>query len=352
MDDLKETDVEVDDAAYAGLAKELDIADPLEQLGDEPAAKAPPAGQREPVAGEKAEKAEEEPEVEEALEDPADDGKAPQRTPEELATHNRRLNAALKEAREAQRQSQEQVRGIMEFVNNFRQTRAAPVKEEAAAPKIPSLEEDPIGHFTGTIAALQAQVAQLQQGTQQEVQQVRAETEQQRFLGHVRASEEQIRAQVPDYDDACADLETKRFEELKVMYPGDSPVVQNMARQHGLRSVEDLHVMLLNRDRIAIAQQALQLGISPAQMYYNAAKLRGYVPKGGKGKTQDDLAKGAAAAVEAVRRGKKAAKTISGGEGAKGAEDVSMSDLADMLLEDPEAADKLYEQMARKGQLG
>jgi hypothetical protein len=57
--------------------------------------------------------------------------------------------------------------------------------------------------------------------------------------------------------------------------------------------------------------------------------------------------------IEAAKKGTKAATTLSGGSGSrKGAEDLSITDLADLFTENPDEADKVWEQMKRSGKLG
>ena len=58
------------------------------------------------------------------------------------------------------------------------------------------------------------------------------------------------------------------------------------------------------------------------------------------------------AAIEAAKRGQRAAKTLSGGQGSRGAEDLSLNDLSDLYAEDPEEFDSMWDKMARAGKLG
>jgi hypothetical protein len=83
-------------------------------------------------------------------------------------------------------------------------------------------------------------------------------------------------AHLPDYLDAVKHLETGRWNELRQMLPDHSPQAQQFAQQHGYRTVADLRLGILNHNRIEVANQAFQMGKSPAQHYYDLAQQRGY----------------------------------------------------------------------------
>jgi hypothetical protein len=154
-----------------------------------------------------------------------------------------------------------------------------------------------------------------------------------------------------DYYDACGYLEGQRIKELDRMYPDGSPYAVQYARQQGFQDAAQLKLAILNHDRQAVAVQALQLGMSPAQVYYDLALDRGYQPKAAQPplKNGDDRGK---QQLEAAKRGQKASTTVSGGGAGRGANDISLTELADMFVEDPEMADKMWDQMARAGRLG
>ena len=274
----------------------------------------------------------------------------PQPSAEELQTNYRNVQTALQQERARRQQSEERLQGITELIANLR---AKHQPEQAAQPEVkqPTVEEDPIGYFNGKIAHFQAELAKLQQGSQQSTQQVQAQLQEQQFWGTVERSEIELRKAKPDYDDACRHLETGRVKELARMLPDSSPQAQAMAQQGGFGSVADLRAAMLNRDRIAVAQQAMMLGKSPAELYYELAQERGWagLPANSPLAAQP---KPKASALETQRRGQKAAKTLSGGTGGKGAEEMSLDDLTDLYAEDPEEFDKMWDKMQRAGRLG
>lgn len=127
---------------------------------------------------------------------------------------------------------------------------------------------------------------------------------------------------MPDYDDATAFLEQGRIRELELTFPDKSPQAHLTARQHGFRTPAELRAAILNQDRIGVARQALQLGVSPARFYYDLAKSRGYQPK------QPAPARGGRSGRQGQSSG------------------IDMNKLADLYLEDPDAFDREWDRWA------
>lgn len=280
----------------------------------------------------------------------------PKATYEELEGNYRNIQTALRQEREARQreqqarqQSDERLTGITQLIENLRAGRGQQTQEQ---PKQPTVEEDPIGFFQAELAKRDEVIAELQSGTKQTSEQMEAARQEQAFWGTVERSEVEIRKTTPDYDDACRHLEEGRMAELQVILPDDSPQAQAYAAQFKLTPAQ-LRAHMLNQDRISVAQQALQLGMSPAQLYYGLAKQRGFKaaakPNGkGNGAAAAEAAKTAAAAAQ---RGQRASQSI-GGSGGGAAQVVSLTDLVDLYSEDPAAFDKEWERAAREGRLG
>jgi hypothetical protein len=324
--------VDPDAAAYAALAKELEVEEQGQQ--EEPAA--------EPAA---------EPVTEPAAEKPA---------PTEIDN----LKSALREAREAHKAEQARTDAILAAMREAKERRGQQ-QETTAKPaeeaKLPDVQADPIGHFQGRIAQLEEALRYAYQGGQQQTQQIQVHLQEQAMWSTVQASEAAIRdpksgeAHKPDYDDACRHLEGARIRQLDRMYPSTSPQVQALAKQAGFPDANQYKLHLLNQDRRAVATHALQTGVSPAQLYYDLALDSGYTPKpNGKAPAgQQPLAERAAQQIAAAKKGSKAAVTLSGDTGGrKGPQDMSITDLADLAIEDPEAFDKAWNDMQRAGKLG
>lgn len=320
-----------DAAKYAELAKELDV-------GQEP------EGEPEPVAEAAAESSE-------PVAEPA-----PQTKPTELDN----LRTALREAREANKAEQARTDAILAALKEAKERRGQQEQaKEPEQPALPDVQADPIGHFQGRIAQLEEALRHTYQGGQQQTQQIQAHLQEQAMWSTVQASEVEIRdpkstSHKADYDDACQHLEGGRVRQLDAMYPSDSPQVQAMARQQGFQDANQFKLHLLNQDRRSVAAHALQMGISPAQLYYDLAVRGGYQAKAnGQAAPAASLVERAQQQVAAAKKGTKAALTLSGDSGGRrGATDMSIDDLAELFLTDPELADKTMEQMQRQGRLG
>jgi hypothetical protein len=280
---------------------------------------------------------------------------------EQLEAIERNKTSALKQEREARRRAEDQLNNYNKMVEELRASRAQrQPTPEPEKPKIPDVNEDPIGHFAAKNALLEERLEQALRGTQQITQQTQAQQQEQVFWSHVQQAENEFRKtaskvtvngqEMSDYDAACEHLKQHRMTELAMMYPDDSPIAQREAQQYGLPSPAHLRAMMLQHDAAAIAQRAFEHGRSPAEFYYQAAKTRGYTtPQAApNGKTPPKTS----AQIEAQRKGQKASLTISGGEGRKSRTDMNMSDLADLYSEDPEEADKIFNRMAKQGLLG
>ena len=328
-------------AQWAALEAELEVPDPILDAPNEDA----PPEPRPPTLKTETETGEEPP-----------PGEPPKpETPEQVQL--RRTTAALKEARAATKRAEENLQRILEDsrANRAERERLTP-RPPVDEPKIPSVEEDPIGHFQARTAMLEEALRQTYQGQRQTQEQIEAERQEQQFWNHVQASEDAARAaypkvevegrQVSDYDMACEHLKNHRMAELATLYPDTSHIALAEARQYGLPSPAHLRAAILKQDAIGIAQRAWQLGIEPSQLYYETAKGRGYQPKAAAAKPSGN------GQLAAHRRGQKAALTISGGEGRKSSNEMSVADLSELFIDDPDEFDKQWDRMARAGKLG
>lgn len=295
-----------------------------------------------------------EPAPEPAVKEPeAEPEKVPAKPEHVPYAEHENVQKALRESRAAEKTVNDRLAQFMRIVEDARSQRQPKQEAEPDKPKLPDVLEDPVGHFKAEIAELKAALAHTHQGGQQQTQQIQAHLQEQEFWRAVTVSETEIRtagsaSHKADYDDACQHLEASRVRQLDRMYPSDSAHVQEMARQMGFANPAEYKLSLLNQDRRAVAAHALQQNMSPAQLYYNLALDSGYAPKPNgkappvdKGKQQ----------VEALKRGKAASLSISGGGSGKGAENMSVADLTDMFDEDPDAAMKIFRKMGEKGLL-
>ena len=134
------------------------------------------------------------------------------------------------------------------------QAQAAQPKPEA--PKIPNLEEDPIGHFQAKQAELERQVQEAQQFQKQTL----AQTEQQRALQQIGAEvsrlEQEFEQQTPDYRQAQQHLFNTWQQEAQLLGVPADEAVRFWSMQ--------------------IVQRAAQQNKNPAQVAYELARQRGY----------------------------------------------------------------------------
>lgn len=318
-----------DAALWADLAKELET----EEGAGEPQP-APHQGEAQPDKAKEGE--------------PKLGAPRPKPSYEDLETHSRRTSAALREARERERAATERLNGIVGFIERERAARQPVAK--AAEPAVPDVNEDPIGHFQALLTKAQHQIEELKTGTAKSTEHVQAQLEEQRFWNAVQVSEQEIVKTVPDYWDACMHLENGRRRELEYTFP-DTYAGQVYAQQFGM-TPQQLRDYTLNQERTMIAEQAMRLGVSPAQRYYDFAKMRGYQAKAGGKPNGQANGKLPADPIAVARKGFPASKSISGGEGGKDTGDLSVGRLTDLYTEDPEEADRMFDRMAKAGLLG
>lgn len=270
---------------------------------------------------------------------------------EELNRRYQGTQSAIKAARDEAQAAKEQLKAFTQMVEHLRAQRKAPAAEDAKQPD-PEIDpnEDPIGYFQQKIAKLEAEVIDAKKSTTETREEARSRVEYQQFVGEVSKHEDAFKATTPDYHEAAEYLEKGRRAELAIMFP-DTPQGEAVARQHGYKSAAQLREAVFVQDAQTVARNALQMGLNPAQAYYELAKGRGYKPAAvGGGASEDKVAK-ANGVIDAMRRGTKASKTISGGGGGPD-NPLNIADLTDLYAEDPEEFDRQWEKMAKAGKLG
>lgn len=321
-----------DSAAYEALASEL-----AEDMGGAPPAEEKPAAEAKTPAKE--------------AEGEEDAGGQPQPkvSYEELDRRYKGLQSALNEARDRERAASEQNRAFTQMVEEMRASRQAakPAEKQPEPEQAPDPYEDPIGYVQHELAKMRAEIQGASKTAKDVAETDRARTEYQQFMRVVEHAEESFKATTPDYHEAAEHLEKARRTELSAMYPS-TPQGDAYARQNGYQNAAHLREAIFQNDARTVAENALRMGMNPAEAYYNLAKGRGYVSKPLQSQTSQAKAE---AAIEAARRGQKASKTISGGAGNADAP-VGVKDLAELYAEDPEAFDREWDKLAKAGKLG
>lgn len=322
---------DAESAAWAQLAK--DVGDAGDAQIEAPASEQPEA--------QAVEKTEAEPET-------TENGK--KLPPEEIEKRYRQLQGALKEEREGRKKASERTDNLEKLLSQLVEQRKAtaapaqPVELPTApqVPQIPSLEEDPIGHFQAKLAEQQRVIDELRGTATKTQQQLAKEAEDRQFWANVNAQEAQFRKAAPDYEDAMTHLATSRMAEYQAIYPDDSPQAVQFAAENGFKSVADLRVALLNQDGLAIAQQAMRMGRNPSQVYYDLAKQRGYTGKAAAKAAQPEQPQ-SALAIAAAKAGQRATNAMQSGN--VRSDSMTLEDIADLYLTDPDRADKEFKRL-------
>lgn len=126
-------------------------------------------------------------------------------------------------------------------------------------PAAPDPDADPAGylrHMDARIRAFEEQRAQADQQARRQAEQRQLAG---RFASAVTEAERAFAAQTPDYQEAVDFLRQRRAADLSVMGYGPQEQAE-----------------ILHREGVSIAAQALQRGLSPAEVAYRMAKGWGY----------------------------------------------------------------------------
>jgi hypothetical protein len=140
---------------------------------------------------------------------------------------------------------------------------AQPQPEAPKAPEIPDLATDPAGHILATLRATGMSVEQLAQAMQQNTQRQRESEAVAELQTYAAASEQQYRAETPDYDSAVTFLIEKRNKLLEA--GGMVDPAQRLAQ--------------INREKLQLAHDARRAGKNPAAMAYEVAQIYGWAPQ-------------------------------------------------------------------------
>lgn len=244
--------------------------------------------------------------------------------------------AAMREERQKRQAMEAELSQIKQAI--------ADAKAQRDQPAEPSIDEDPVAYFEHQQRQLQAQLEETRQA-QHEDQQAREEQQRQhQFITQVQQDEQAFAAKTPDYFDATEHLRNTRLSQLATIYP-DGPQGDAYANQMGYQTAAQLRNAHLEQEVSMYANSAYQTGQSPAEVFYNLAKSAGWAAKPAAPPPQER--------VQAARAGVERAQSLSGGGGSgQGANNATVAELADLFMTDPEAADKLFDQLAERGELG
>lgn len=188
--------------------------------------------------------------------------------------------------------------------------RLARGEQRQEAPKIPGKDEDIVGYLEGNQAVTRKDLDELKTWRQQQEQETQRQQNMQGFRGAVAQHEETFRQTSPDYDDATQFLRASRDEELQDVGYTDP----NLRKQ------------IIDGEAIALADQAMRQGKSPAEGFYKMAVRRGYK------KAAPAITPGQRA--DTIRQGQKAGQSLATAGGGGAAKGMSPEALLAMTDED------------------
>lgn len=162
----------------------------------------------------------------------------------------RAQNAQLQQQlRELQRQQQE----FMARVNQPQQ------------PAVPSYDEDPLRNMHGNIQQTQKQLQELADQNKRELAAREQQAQMQQFAQAVRSAAADFEAREPGANDGINFWKQSLLKEYEASGLGRQQAVQRVLREE-----------------FELAYQAMQVGDNPAEVAFNRAVARGYVPGGKK----------------------------------------------------------------------
>ena len=278
---------------------------------------------------------------------------------EELSRRHDDLRSALRELRLDDGETKQRLRNMEEV---FARVLAERKEGGAQAKQPPDPQTDPLGHYDYRLEEQGKQLKELREQNENLSQEQRSKQEFETFLRSAVAEEVDYASKMPDYYQAATHLENNRRQELAVIYP-DNDAVYNLARQNGFPTIQAFRESILNQDRIAVAQQARNQGVNAGEYYYRLAQARGYQrqaapvvpPPGSNGKDgQHATSPRGDGKFERMQKGMQASSTLSSAGGAPNdaPDDDTIEALAQMYLEDPKEADKVFTKLKKQGKLG
>lgn len=250
-------------------------------------------------------------------EKPGDKGKKEEKPKPPEGFVDRNAFVAEREARKREKAEWEARERAREEKLNFLAGQIAQVNQErqqAAQPQTdapePKWEDDPRAYTEYHLNRARTENEQLRAYLSQQHQHATVQAQQQEYTRYytnaITASEQQVAQEVPDYFPAVTALRNARGHELSQMpqFRGNPQAVEDQ----------------LNREAIAIAEQAVRSGEPPAVVYYRLAMARGWRPEMAQQQApaerkQADAAasksRDAAAEIEQLSKAKEAAEGLS-----------------------------------------
>lgn len=222
---------------------------------------------------------------------------------------------ALQEERAEKKQLREELRQYREWQAQLTQRlQQLPLGQQA---QVPDPQNQPLEYINHVLGSVQSSTAELQQWRQQQelANQQRAAVQQ--YADWARGQEAEFSKAQPEYRDAYRFAAESRDKELQALGYADPSVRANIVR---MNTAEIIH-------------NAAQQGRNPAELVWEYARARGFMPKGLRGGDgQAKIAAGLQAAGGKLNRG-----------GETGEADFSARDLAG--INDPDEFEKAWKRV-------
>ena len=230
--------------------------------------------------------------------------------------------AALHEARQRGKEDRERADRMEKMFQRLMEDRQQP-KQGAKDAEIPAYDVDPLGHTKGLLDRAVRELQEIKGAHQERTKQEEQYAQTQQKLSQYANAVSTFKRQTPDYDEAFQFLNDVRDKELAVFIEDPNERAERLQYEEGV-----------------IAGRAMAQGKSPAQIFYDLAKHRGF---GAKLAQEENK-------IERLQKGQQAAKSLGGGKAPEG--EMSLDRLTKLADEDPEEFDKQWRIMQRKGMLG
>lgn len=180
-----------------------------------------------------------------------------------LYEERQRRKEAVERSKEWERRYVGDMQKAQERLETLFRNAQQPAQEQSAQPKIPSLEEDPIGHFQAQNAELRQKLEETERWRKGQEQASQQQTEVQRISSEVQRLESEFAKAKPDYYQAHEHLQKAWTAEAMAMGIPEHQIPEAIRA----RSIETVQIAArLNRNPAEVAYQRAQaLGYKGAQ---------------------------------------------------------------------------------------
>lgn len=227
---------------------------------------------------------------------------------------------ALQEERAEKKQLREELRQFREWQAQLTQ-RLQQIPTRQADSPVPDPKTQPLDYINHVLGNMQASTAELQHWRLQQEQAAQEQAAVQQHASWATEQEREFAKQQPEYHEAYRFATQARDKELQSL---------------GYSAAERTAILRMNTAEVI--NNAIQQGHNPAELVWEYARARGYMPKGGRGSNSEGQAK--------IAAGLQAAGAKLNQGGATGEGEMNARDLAGIT--DPEEFEKAWKRVFGK----